>query len=45
MPTLRAATFLTGRKSVFSNGERHFDSIATVTGKAKRRSAPAVRAD
>jgi hypothetical protein len=23
MPTLRAATFLTGRKSVFSNGERH----------------------
>ena len=22
MPTLRAATFLTGRKSVFSNGER-----------------------
>ena len=24
MPTLRAATFLTGRKSVFSNGERQY---------------------
>jgi hypothetical protein len=24
MSTLRAATFLTGRKSVFSNGERHY---------------------
>jgi hypothetical protein len=36
MPTLRAATFLTGRKSVFSNGARHFDSIATVAGKSPR---------
>ena len=34
MPTLRAATFLTGRKSVFSNGERHFDSISAVTCKS-----------
>jgi hypothetical protein len=38
MPTLRAATFLSGRKSVFSNGERHRSPL----DRAKRSTPPRI---